>query len=115
MEGFQLLGFVHRAEGYTGRSRDDQQIIEFQPTTWLRGKYDEIVFSYYPGQSQTHISGFYELDKRTSGFIGMIADELDLDERKGYYQFSADQLRTKEVAAETIRRFIIEHSKGLYG
>lgn|GEM_PF-2423865 len=115
MEGFQLLGFVHRAEGYTGRIRDDQQIIQFQPTSWLRGEYDEIVFSYHPGQSQQQISGSFELDKRTSGVIGMLADELDLDEKKGYYRFSASQLQTPQVAAETIRQFIIENSKGLYG
>lgn len=115
MEGFARLGFVHYAEGYTGKKRDDQQIIQFQPTTWLRGEYDEIVFSYYPGRSQHQISGFFELDKQTYGLMGMLADELDLDERKGYYQFSASQLATPEIAAETIRQFIIENSKGLYG
>lgn len=115
MEGFERLGFIHHAEGYTGRNRDDQQIIQFQPTKWLRGQYDEIVFSYYPGRSQQKIFGFYELDKRTTGVIGMLADELDLDEKKGYYEFSADQLRTPEVAAKTIQQFIIENSKGLYG
>lgn len=115
LEGFTRLGFAHHAEGYTGKQRDDRQIIQFQPTTWLRGKFDEIVFSYQPGQSQHQISGFFELDKRTHGVLGMLADEMDLDERKGYYQFSASQLATPEIAAETIRHFIIENSKGLYG
>ena len=115
MDGFARLGFAHRAEGYTGKQRDDCQIIQFQPTTWLRGKFDEIVFSYHPGQSQHQISGFFELDKRTRGVLGMLADEMDLDEKKGYYQFSAHQLATPEIAAETIRQFIIENSKGLYG
>lgn len=115
LEGFYLLGFVHRAEGYTGKNRGDRQIIQFQPTTWLRGKFDEIVFSYQPGSSKNSISGFFELDKRTSGVMGLLADKMDLDEKKGYYRFTANQLATPEQAAETLRHFITENSKHLYG
>lgn len=115
MAGFEQLGFIHHAEGYTGKRRDDQQIIQFQPTTWLRGEYDEIVFSYRPGKSQNEIAGFFELDKRTSGALGMLADHMDLDEKKGYYRFSAAELSSPQQAAETIRNFIIENSKNLYG
>lgn len=115
LAGFKALGFVHRAEGYTGKKRDDNQIIQFQPTTWLRGEYDEIVFSFTPGYSHREVSGFFELDKRTSGLMGALADQMDLDEKKGHYRFSAEQLATPEQAAETIRAFIIENSKKLYG
>lgn len=115
MEGFERLGFVHRAEGYTGKRRGDRQMIQFHPTSWLRGEYDEIEFSYSPGSSQYQISGFFELDKRTSGVMGMLADKMDLDEKKGRYTFSAAQLATTDQAEETIRRFIIENSRNLYG
>lgn len=115
LEGFALLGFVHRAEGYTGKRSGDRQIIQFQPTTWLRGEYDEIVFSYQPGSSVDSISGFFELDKRTTGVMGLLADKMDLDEKKGRYRFTRDQLATPEQAAERIRHFIIENSKHLYG
>jgi sporulation-control protein len=43
LDGFEALGFVHYAEGFTG-TRDATQIIQFHPTTWLYGQYDEIVF-----------------------------------------------------------------------
>lgn len=115
LDGFKALGFVHRGEGYTGSSDQGYQIIQFHPTTWLKGEYDEIVFKYQPHATQHGVSGFFELDKRTSGLLGMIADELDLDEKKGRFHFDAADLATADKAAETIRRFIITHSQGLIG
>lgn len=112
--GFTKLGFVHYGEGYTGRKDGGVQIIQFHPTTWMRGKFDEIVFSYQPGHVKS-IKGFFELDKKTKGLIGMLADELDLDEKKGSYEFSAEELASEEAAAETIRNFIIKNSAGLIG
>lgn len=113
--GFTRLGFVHYGEGYTGRKDGGVQIIQFHPTTWMRGKFDEIVFSYQPEHAVKSIRGFFELDKKTKGLIGMLADELDLDEKKGSYEFSAEELASEEVAAETLRDFIIENSTGLIG
>lgn len=114
LEGFARLGFTHYSEGYTGYARGIQ-MIQFKPTTWLRGKYDEIVFHYSPANSANQISGFFELDKKTKGLLGAIADELDLDERKGRYYFTAEDLATPEIAEQTIRNFIIKNSEGLYG
>ncbi len=115
LSGFAKLGFAHYGEGYTGRKDGAYQIIQFHPTAWMRGKYDEIVFSYKTTETDTSIRGYFELDKKTSGLVGMLADELDLDERKGKFYFSAQELATEEKAAETIQNFIIENSRGLLG
>lgn len=114
LDAFYSLGFQHYAEGYTGR-RDAMQIIQFQPTTWLRGQFDEIVFSYSTELANIQISGWFELDKKTHGLIGAIADELDLDEKKGHFTFYESDLSSVERAAETIQQFIIQNSQGLYG
>jgi sporulation-control protein len=113
LAGFSRLGFVHHAEGYTGEG--GKQIIQFRPTTWLHGEYDEILFDYRPGETEQGIGGFYELDKKTRGIMGVLADSLDLDESQGQYYFSREQLATEEKAEETIRQFIIEKSQNLAG
>ncbi len=115
LDAFHALGFVHQYEGYTGKRYGGRQIIKFQPTTWLRGQFDEVEFSYNPRDTQNCVSGFFELDKRTTGITGFIADKLDLDEKKGMYYFDAQDLATLDKAIDTIRRFIIENSKGLIG
>jgi sporulation-control protein len=111
--GFAKLGFVHYGEGYTGQRNGGVQIIQFHATDWMRGKFDEIVFQYKPKQAVNSVRGFFELDKKTKGLIGMLADELDLDEKKGAFEFRAEELSSEEAAAETIRNFIIKNSSGL--
>lgn len=111
IEGFHLLGCHVRAEGFTGRT----QLLDFRTTSWLAGKLDELVFHFDPAQSHSVISGHFEIDKRTSGLFGSIMDELDLDEKKGYYAFHPEDLRTPEVAAQTIRRFVEGHYRHLEG
>lgn len=113
LEGFRALGFVHQEEGYTGRRNRGYQMIEFRPTGWLRGEFDELVFMYKPEESYNQISGFYELDLKTKGLVGFLADELDLNEKKGRFTFSAQQLRTVEEAAFHIKEFINKNMKGL--
>ncbi len=115
LAGFHALGFRPYAEGYTGRYHHAMQIIQFQPTSWLRGQFDEIVFAYSTGLAESQITGWFELDKRTRGLMGALADELDLDEKKGHFTFYASDLSSPEQSAETIRNFIIHHSKGLMG
>jgi sporulation-control protein len=115
LSGFDSLGFSLYTEGYTGKYHHAMQIMQFRPTTWLRGEYDEIVFAYSTGHTGSQITGWFELDKKTHGLMGALADELDLDEKKGNYTFFAHDLSSTERAAETIRNFIIHHSKGLIG
>ncbi|MBA4493850.1 sporulation protein [Paenactinomyces guangxiensis] len=115
LQGFKALGFVHQGEGYSGSRDQGYQIIQFRPTNWLRGQYDEIVFMYQPHLTQNSVSGYFELDKRTTGILGKIADELDLDEKKGRFYFDAEDLASPDKAAQTIRQFIISNSEGLYG
>lgn len=111
MEGFGLLGCKVRGEGFTGT----YQLLDFQTTTWLRGKLDELVFHFEPAQSHSVIAGHFEIDKKTFGAQGALMDKLDLDEKKGYYSFSKDQLATPKIAAETIQRFVEGHYKHLLG
>jgi len=99
VEGFKALGCVPKLEGFNGT----YQIIDFRPTTWLAGKLDELVFSFQPGLSNREIVGYFEIDKKTSGIGGWLADEMDLDEKKGAFRFTSDQLQTVEQAQTTIR------------
>jgi sporulation-control protein len=115
LEGFRELGFVHHGEGYTGRRYGSRQMIQFRPTTWLAGKYDEITFSYQPGATEKRVEGLFELDKKTKGLSGYLADQLDLDEKKGRFLFTAEQLASVDTARDSIRHFVSEHSKGLVG
>lgn len=103
MEGFKLLGCTVKGEGYTGHI----QMFSFYLTSWMRGKLDELEFQFDPAETQHGtISGFFEVDKKVSGVGGWLADELDLDERKGRFRFSAAQLSSPEQAADTIRAFV---------
>jgi len=113
LNGFKQLGFVHHAEGYTGLKDGGFQIIQFRPTDWLRGEYDEIVFMYKAMETTHSVFGFFELEKKTSGLLGHLIDELDLNEKKGQFRFDPEDLASDQKAAETIRQFIIEHSKNL--
>ncbi|WP_164491819.1 sporulation protein [Staphylospora marina] len=113
LEGFKLLGMTHLGEGYTGQRDGGWQIIQFHATREFRGEYDEIVFMYQPRHTEHRISGYFELDKQTRGLLGMIADELDLDERKGSFSFGPAELESPQKAAETIREFIRRNSEGL--
>ncbi len=102
MQAFQNLGFEPKGEGYTG----DYQIIDFRPTRWLAGKLDELVFQYQPAYTQNAVSGYFEIDKKNHGLGGWLADEMDLDEKKGRFQFSREDLATVDKAEQTIRTFI---------
>ncbi|TCS95833.1 sporulation protein [Hazenella coriacea] len=113
LEGFRALGLVHQEEGYTGRQNRGYQIIQFRPTEWLAGEFDELVFMYQPEDSSNHVSGYYELDLKTRGLIGFLADELDLNEKKGRFMFAAQQLMTIEDATFHIQEFINKNMKGL--
>lgn len=102
MEGFRLLGCTIKGEGYTGH----YQLFSFHTTSWMRGKLDELEFQFPPSETAGGVSGFFEVDKKASGLGGWLADEMDLDERKGRFHFSANELATPEQAAETIRSFV---------
>lgn len=106
---FENLGFTPKLEGYTGH----YQMIDFRPTRWLAGQLDELVFQYSPAQTQNSISGFFEIDKKSRGMGGWIADELDLDEKKGRFHFSSSELSSISTAEQTIRNFIQRHFSNL--
>jgi sporulation-control protein len=105
MDAMKELGFQPKGEAFNGQ----YQIIDFRPTQWLAGQLDELVFSYRTAMSDRELSGSFEIDKRGSGFGGWLADELDLDEAKGRYRFTADQLSTSARAKSTIQSFIQTH------
>lgn len=115
LNGFKKLKFVPQGEGYTGKKGGGFQIIQFRPTEWLRGEYDEIVFMYQPAHTQNGVAGFFELDKKGTGLLGMLADEIDLDEKKGRFVFTKADLTSEDYAAEAIRQFIIHHAQDLLG
>lgn len=87
--------------------------FRFSPTAWLRGQLDELVFRFDPRKTQTAVEGYFEIDKKNKGLLGLIADELDLDEKKGRFRFTASELASKDKAAETIRAFLERHLRDL--
>ncbi len=101
-DAFQELGFYPKGEAYTGR----YQIVDFRPTKMLKGQLDELVFQYIPSNTHKEVGGFFELDKKNRGVMGALLDELDLDETKGRFAFSRYELENKEIAVQTIKRFI---------
>lgn len=115
LQGFSKLGLVVHLEGFTGFHRDGVQVFDFYPTSWAKGQFDELVFSYQPQQVNQAISGWFEIDRKTTGLLGKLADELDLDEKKGRFYFSKEQLCDGETAAETIRQFILSEAQHLIG
>lgn len=102
LDGIKELGFVHHTDFYTGKL----QAIEFKPTSYLAGKLSEVEFRFEPARSKNEITGNFEVEKKGSGLMGMLADELDLNETKGHFCFTANDLATVDKAKDTIRSFI---------
>lgn len=111
--GFDELGLKLHSEGYTGVAHSAVQLMQFYPTIWAKGQFDELKFHYQPNRVTDRINGWFEVDVKTSGLLGALVDKLDLDEKKGSFSFSADQLRDRVTASETIRTFILEQSQHL--
>lgn len=80
----------------------------------MAGKFDKVVFSYSPKSIYSDsIIGLYELDMKTKGIAGRLYDHLDLDEKKGLFEFTAKKLATSAIAKNTIQKFILYKTKHL--
>jgi len=106
IDGMDLLGCKISRDGYTGQ----RQLLGFRQTSWMRGKLDELEFYYETGKTNSKLTGFFEVDKKTFGAQGRMMDKLDLDEKKGKFTFTEEQLATPQKAADTIRQFV----EGIY-
>lgn len=109
MLALDQLGMITYAELYTGSN----QVIAFKPTTWLADQLEELKFQYDAHDTDYGIQGYFEVDKKTKGFKGALSDILDLDEKKGEFCFTFDQLDTLEKAKETIQLFAQNNFKSI--
>lgn len=103
---FYDLGFRIKAEGYNGHIQE----FQFQPTSWLAGKFDELKFNVNIKRIEQSIDGNFEIDIANQ-HTGFLADFLDFDELKGSFHFTPAELETKEIAKETIQHFILVNTK----
>lgn len=99
---FYDLGFRIKKEGYNGHIQE----FQFQPTSWLVGKFDELKFNVNISRMEQSIDGNFEIDIANQ-HTGFLADILDLDELKGSFHFTPAELDTMKKAKETIQNFIL--------
>lgn len=109
LAALEQLGFRHKRESgnYNGR----QQWFELQPTDFMRGKLDELEVAFR--SSSSDLTVFMEIDKKAKGLMGMLLDEMDLDERHVALKINNSRLvqaGTPDVAyaKEFLKNFIEE-------
>jgi sporulation-control protein len=71
------LGFRRKAR--SGEFNGRVQEFEYYPTTFMRGKLDELEVVYLPQPDGVRL--YLQIDKKARGLIGMLASDWDLDER----------------------------------
>ena len=71
------LGF--RRKQRTGEYNGRVQEFEYYPTSFMRGKLDELEVVYLP--QRDGVSLYLQIDKKARGLIGLLASDWDLDER----------------------------------
>jgi sporulation-control protein len=71
------LGFKRKP--HTGEFNGRVQEFEYYPTDFMRGKLDELEVVYRPQPDGVRL--YLEIDKKARGLIGMLASDMDLDER----------------------------------
>lgn len=88
LAALEQLGFRHKKESgnYNGRL----QWFEMHPTDFMLGQLDEleIAFKY----SLSDLTVYMEIDKKAKGLMGMLLDELDMDERHVALKINNTQL-----------------------
>jgi len=101
------LGF--RRKQRTGEFNGRVQEFEYYPTGFMRGKLDELEVVYMPQQDGVRL--YLQIDKKARGLIGMIASDLDLDERHVSVLIPNGQITTPAEVASRLT-IIIDREYG---
>lgn len=101
-DALSMLGFRDKPSSgdYNGRF----QQFEYKPTGFMARELDELELYFVAGERELCI--VMEIDKKTRGFFGMIADELDLDERRVSYTIPYSDMQSVEQVAAIIKEII---------
>lgn len=110
-EALYSLGFRDKPTSgdYNGRF----QQFEYKPTRFMARQLDELEVCMEDYEDRLNI--YMEIDKKTGGFLGKLADDLDLDERHVGFSFLYRDMGNAEQVALTLKEIIErEYSKIAY-
>jgi len=101
-DALRMLGFREKPSSgdYNGRF----QLFEYKPTGFMSRKLDEI--EVYLNATENLLNVVMQIDKKTKGFWGMIADELDLDERHLGFSLNYTEMENSDKVASILREII---------
>jgi len=101
-DALSMLGFRDKPSSgdYNGRF----QQFEYKPTRFMARELDELEMYLTASESELYI--VMEIDKKTRGFLGKIADELDLDERHVSFTLPYSSMKSAEQVAATLKEII---------
>ncbi|OPX85727.1 MAG: Sporulation-control protein spo0M [Pelotomaculum sp. PtaB.Bin117] len=101
-DALSMLGFRDKPSSgdYNGRF----QQFEYKPTKFMARELDELEFYFVAEESQLYI--VMEIDKKTRGFFGKLADDMDLDERRFSYTLPYSDMHSVEQVAATLKEII---------
>ncbi len=101
-DAIDMLGFrpKHGSGDYNGRYQE----FEFRPTSFMGRELDEIEI--YPSADEQAINGVMQIDKRNRGLLGVLMDDLELDERFVRFSLNYAQMVGVPQVAQTIKEII---------
>lgn len=103
--GFQLYKVDCEYNRYLGRTYPFVQEFEFRPTGAYRSRLEELEVVFYLREGELEV--LLELDKRARGFLGILEEAFDLDERYVRFRlYDADLKRPTSVMADVIEKLI---------
>ncbi|TLM79744.1 MAG: hypothetical protein FDZ75_08735, partial [Actinobacteria bacterium] len=88
LTALEQLGFRHKRE--SGNFNGRRQWFELHPTDFMRSELDELEIAF--GLSSADLTVYMQIEKKARGIMGMLLDELDMDERHVAIKFSNAQL-----------------------
>lgn len=107
LQGLSNLGF--RQQHDSGELEGHFQKFEFVPTGFMRGKLDEVEVIFRRGPQGLTL--FMEIDKKSRGLFGALAESMDIDERRvnltiPYHQLVVNGQPNISEVAQVLSRFI---------
>lgn len=96
------LGF--RRKQYTGEFNGRVQEFEYYPTSFMRGKLNELEVVYLPQEEGIRL--YLQIDKRARGLVGMLASNWDLNERHVSVLIPNGQITTPGEVASRLNNII---------
>ncbi|MFZ5641019.1 MAG: sporulation protein [Bacillota bacterium] len=88
MTAIEQLGFRHKRE--SGNFNGRRQWFELQSPDFMQGRLDELELAF--SSTTADLTIYMQIDKKAKGLMGMLLDELDLDEQHVALKLSSSQL-----------------------